>query len=39
MDSLGGFFKPDNRLYFAAGRAGRRREGVSGPFSRWNRLY
>jgi hypothetical protein len=33
MDSLGGFFKPVNRLYFAAGRAGRRREAFSGRFS------
>jgi len=39
MDSLGGFFKPVNRLYPAAGRAGRRREVLWGPFCRGNGLY
>jgi hypothetical protein len=39
MDSPGRFFKPVNRLYFAAGRAGRRRTGFSGPFSARIGLY
>ena len=39
MDSLGGFFKPVNRLYFAAGRAARRRDAFSGRFPGQKGLY
>lgn len=39
MDSPGRFFKPVNRLYSAAGRAGGGREAFPGPFLPGTGLY